>query len=210
MSEKFRENMSALVDGELESRSVSQTIDTLLESDQFKLHWSRYHMVRDVLRHKAYPDAGAELCERVRSCLADEPLHLPERRRLTQRWRATLKPVAGFALAASVAVVAVLAVRDQGALPGQPQRIAAPAPPLTTPSPLLAESTSRTMSALPRLAQAENSSGGLKRLQWNISEPAVANRLNGYLVNHSEYLGGAMKGMHPYARIVGYDSTGQR
>jgi hypothetical protein len=50
----------------------------------------------------------------------------------------------------------------------------------------------------------------LKRLQWNTTEPAVAKRLNGYLVNHSEYLDGPMRGLHPYARIVGYDSTGQR
>ena len=51
---------------------------------------------------------------------------------------------------------------------------------------------------------------GLRRLQWNSSEPGVANRLNGYLVNHSEHLGSPMSGMHPYARIVGYDTTGKR
>ena len=200
--------MSALVDGELETLTASRTIDALLESEALKLHWARYHVVRDVLRHKAYPDAGTELGERVRKRLADEPLHLPARRRWTQPWRATLKPVAGIALAASVAVVAVLAVRAP--LPGESNGAADPAKQVAMRDPLVAESTSRAMSAVPRLAQAEIPAGGLRRLQWNISEPAVANRLNGYLVNHTEYLGGAMKGMHPYARIVGYDTTGQR
>ena len=207
MSEKFKENMSALVDGELELRSASKTIDILLESEELKLRWSRYHVVRDVLRHKAYPDAGTQLGERVRRQLADEPLHLPLRRRLTQPWRATLKPVAGIALAASVALVAVLAVRAPQPLP---DGTVAPVDQVAMSAPLVAESTSRAMSAVPRLAQAEFPAGRLRRLQWNISEPAVANRLNGYLVNHSEYLGDAMKGMHPYARIVGYDTTGQR
>lgn len=208
MSEKSRENMSALVDGELEMRSASETIDLLLESDELKLHWARYHVVRDVLRHKAYPDAGTELGERVRKQLADEPLHLSRRRRLPQAWRDTLKPIAGIALAASVAVVAVLAVRAP--LPGEPGAAAVPGEQVATRVAPVAESTSRAMSALPRLARAQVPTGGLQRLQWNVSEPAVVNRLNGYLVNHSEYLGSAMKGMHPYARIVGYDTTGQR
>ena len=68
------------MDGELAKRSASQTIDILLENDKMRVHWTRYHVVRDVLRHKAYPDSGGELCARMRSCLADEPLHFPSPR----------------------------------------------------------------------------------------------------------------------------------
>ncbi len=211
MNDKLKEEMSALVDGELETQSASETIDVLLASDTLKVHWSRYHMVRDVLRHKAYPDAGTEVCERVRSSLADEPLHFADRPRASHRWRGMLKPFAGVALAASVATVAVLAVRGTGPLPGESDTAAVPAPRVAT----VARSTGTQASPAaatpgPRLASAEAPAGSLRRLQWTTSEPAVATRLNGYLVNHSEYLGGAMKGMHPYARIVGYDSTGQR
>lgn len=211
MSDKLKENMSALVDGELELRSASETIDLVLENEALRVHWSRYHMVRDVLRAKAYPDAGEELCERVRSCLADEPLHFPDRRPPGSRWRAALKPVAGVALAASVAVVAVLAVRGTGLLPSEPDSASTSAPRVAASAPLVAEHTTPAVAAgMPRLVQSDVPARGLRRLQWTTSEPTVANRLNGYLVNHSEYLGGAMKGMHPYARIVGYDSTGQR
>jgi sigma-E factor negative regulatory protein RseA len=210
MSDKLKENMSALVDGELEFQSASETIDMLLDDEALQVHWSRYHVVRDVLRHKAYPDAGEDLCERVRGCLADEPLHFPDRRRSAQRWRSALKPVAGVALAASVAGFAVLAVRGAGPLGGKPDSVAVPAARVATSTPLVGEGTTPAVSAAPRLVQAEVPARGLRRLQWTPSEPGVADRLNGYLVNHSEYLGGAMKGMHPYARIVGYDSTGQR
>ncbi|MCK5362469.1 MAG: sigma-E factor negative regulatory protein [Gammaproteobacteria bacterium] len=203
MSDKLKENISALMDGELGTRSTGQTIDVLLESDELRVHWTRYHVVRDVLRHKTYPDSGAELCERMRSCLADEPLHFPSRRLLPRRWRETLRPVAGVALAASVAVVAILAVRGLGDLPGQPE--SAQAPPVQV-------AASRPASIIPASTSSDRPfrPAALKRLQWNTTEPAVARRLNGYLVNHSEYLGGPMRGLHPYARIVGYDSTGQR
>ena len=203
MSDNLKENMSALRDGELTTRSASETIDVLLESDELQLHWSRYHVVRDVLRHKAYPDTGGELCERVRSCLADEALHFPRSHLLSPRWRETLKPVAGMALAASVAVVAILAVRGLGDLPGQPESARAPSLQVaaSTPAPIVPASISSDRQFRP---------AALRRLQWTTTEPAVANRLTGYLVNHSEYLGGPMRSLHPYARIVGYDTTGQR
>ena len=208
MNDKLKEDMSALMDGELEFHSTSETIDVLIESDTLKGRWSRYHMVRDVLRHKVYPDAGNTLRERLRSCLAEEPMHFPASAPDARRWRGMLKPVAGIALAASVAAVAVLAVRDGGPVPRG-------AEPLTPPPVASVERLPETRlgsAALPAAhpAGAEAPAGGYRRLQWTTSQPAVANRLNGYLVNHSAYQDGAMKGMHPYARIVGYDSSRQR
>jgi len=228
MSEEFKETLSALVDGELELESARETIDVLIESNALRAHWSRYHVVRDVMRHKAYPLAGVDLSERVRTSLADEPAHsrsgmdalerstkaesIPLRRRASRRWRGALKPVAGLALAASVAVVAILAVRG-GAETAPGEVAVAPvsqtSPTTTSASLGVARGTTAGAPAA-RLAAAEVASRGLRRLQWDTDRAAVANRLNGYLVNHSGYLGGPMQGMHPYRRIVGYDSTGQR
>jgi len=223
MSDTRKEDMSALMDGELAGPSAIETVDVLIESDELRVHWARYHVVRDVLRHKVYPDAGGSLHERMRACLADEPLHFPRRRLLPRRWRETLKPVAGMALAASVAVVAVLAVRGVDPDPGQSGLATNQT---TTRQQRLAVSAAVpvTGAAIPAAAVAHGSARGsaqdlgrrgsrpatLRRLHWNTTEPAVANRLNGYLVNHSERLGGPIGGMHPYARIVGYDTTEQR
>lgn len=208
MNETLKERVSALVDGELETQSTSDTVDLVIENRELQLHWSRYHLVRDVLRHKAYPDVRSELCERVRDCLAHEPLHFPPRQRFSERWHAALKPAAGMALAASVALVAILAVRGLDEVPERPATAQAAS--------AEASSTQVASSALPAIIPASASDAGqiqtvaLKRLQWNTSEPAVANRLNGYLVNHSEHLDGLMSGLHPYARIVGYDTASQR
>lgn len=209
MNDKLKEDMSALVDGELEIESASETIDVLIESDTLKTHWSRYHLVRDVLRHKVYPDAGDALSARLQSRLADEPLHFPTRSRAAPRWRAMLKPVAGVALAASVAAVAVIAVRTSGPAPGEVESVSV-TPRIASVDSLPANRLSSAALPATHPAGGESSAGGIRRLQWTTSQPDVANRLNGYLVNHSEYQSGAMKGMHPYARIVGYDSTGQR
>jgi len=202
MSDTLKERTSALLDGELEPRAASETIDILLKDDGLLVHWSRYHVVRDVLRHKVYPDAGDGLRERMRSCLADEPLHFPAHRPLSRRWRKALKPVAGLALAASVAVVAIVAVRGLGQLPEQPEIV-------QVPSTALAPNSAAAIIPVSAIDGGGFQPRGLKRLQWNTSEPGVANRLNGYLLNHSEHVGGAVSGMHPYARIVGYDTTGQ-
>jgi len=219
MNEILKERVSALVDGELELQSTSETVDVLIESRELQLHWSRYHLVRDVLRHKVYPDARSELCERVRQRLADEALHFPVQRRFSERWRGALKPAAGMALAASVALVAIVAVRSLGELPPQPATAA-----LTSDQGTTSQQTTPGRPAVARIAgsglpavipasagaDAQIRPAALRRLQWNTSEPAVANRLNGYLVNHSEHLGGPIGGLHPYARIVGYDTASQR
>lgn len=211
MSEKLKEEMSALMDGELAHPSAMEAVDVLIQRDELQVHWARYHVVRDVLRHKVYPDAGVALRERMRECLADEPVHLASRRRLPRRWRETLKPLAGMALAASVAVVAVLAVRGVDEGPGRPEIAATEAQRVVAGASMPATGMATGM-AIPAAAVSGDDArpATLRRLHWSTTEPAVTKRLNAYLVNHSEYLGGPISGMHPYARIVGYDTSAQR
>ncbi len=211
--------MSALVDGELAVRSTREAVDVLLASNELQVHWSRYHVVRDVLRHKVYPDADCKLYERVRSCLADEPLHFSRRRLLPRRWRETLRPLAGVALAASVAVVAILAVRGPQQVPDQPHaaqpastRVAATRAPAILPASESRDGRGRAKqdARADTTTREELRPAALRRLQWNSTEPAVIDRLTGYLVDYSEHVGGPITGMHPYARVVGYDTSGQR
>lgn len=208
MSDKLHEDLSALMDGELTDRSASRTVDALLDSDELKVRWTRYHAVRDVLRQEMYRDDGGALAGRVRELLIDEPHHLSPRKTAMPRWQTALKPVAGMALAASVAVVAVLAVRSGGPGPETPAVVTAPAE-------RMAASTAMPVRGAAIPAAATTSGQDLRpiplrQLHWSTDEPAIAHRLNGYLVNHSEHLGGPMGGLHPYVRIVGYDTADQR
>ena len=88
-----------------------------------------------------------------------------------------LKPLAGLGIAASVAAIAIVGVRS-----------------LDT---KVVSTTELVATSQPAMAS-DN--------RWNVS-PEVEARLNGYLVNHSEYVGYGMQGMLPYARIVSYDSS---
>lgn len=171
MTEESKEAISSLVDDELVDVARTRLLDRLLSDTELRATWERYHLVRDCIRG-ATPAQGAEsLAERVKRQIAHEPVVLAERS--ARRRSGFLRPVAGAAIAASVAVVAVLAVQS------------------------LSTSNDR---------RGPLQSAEVAGLRWDTPAPAVEQRLNTYLVNHSEYQGNGMHGMLPYARIVGYDA----
>lgn len=213
MSEEINEQVSALMDGELSMPHQAEVIDQLLAQWRLARTWERYHLISDVLRNNlceaalrslsttgldaAAPDQDrgpwlqqssdakpkpylSLLTRRVHESVSKEPLLL------TRRKTFPLKPVAGLALVASLAGIAVLGVQSVAKLPAPPTKLqvaqATPPPPqeatLTTP-------------------------------HGDLYGPAVKARLSSYLVNYSEFLDNGMRGLLPYARIVSYDANQQ-
>ena len=106
MSTESREHLSCLMDGEI-SRDTGRFLVRRLGADQeLCATWARYHLVRDCLRNPGAGFASADLSSRVRQAIEREA-QPAARRRGVPRW---LKPMAGAAVAASVALLAVLAV----------------------------------------------------------------------------------------------------
>lgn len=106
MSKETREHLSALVDGEI-SRETSRFLVRRLGTDsELRATWTRYHLVRDCLRHQDGSIAGDDLCARINRELENEQA-ITSSPVLPSRW---LKPVTGMAIAASVALMAVFAV----------------------------------------------------------------------------------------------------
>ena len=106
MSKETREHLSALVDGEI-SRETSRFLVRRLGTDnELRATWTRYHLVRDCLRHQDGAIAGEELCARISRALENEQAGKPSLK-LPTAW---LKPAAGLAIAASVALMAIVAV----------------------------------------------------------------------------------------------------
>lgn len=178
MTKCSKEKLSALMDGELEIGVTSRLIDVVSRDAELRAAWTRYHLVRDVVRDQVAPVAPGDFARRVENALELEPTLAAVRRR-----RSRLRPIAGLALAASMAGLAVFGVKSIW-YPSQ-----------STPAPT-------SVAAAPRLQTSA--------LRWNVSQPAVEERLDGYLVNHSEYLGNGLRGLLPYARIVGYDGIDQK
>ncbi len=174
MSEQLREGLSALVDGETDEQEAARLLDRITRDAELKAAWERYHLVSDVLRNDLPLVSGEDLVERVRRSVETEPVMFRPRRPRA----VALKPVAGFALAASVAVVAVLGFRG----------MVGPSGDTDAPVALAGDRPEQTQ---------------LARMRWDVDRPGVEERLNTYLVNHNEH---TARGMLPYARVVAYNA----
>jgi sigma-E factor negative regulatory protein RseA len=118
MSQKF-ENLSALVDGELNA-SVSSSSDLLkaVKNDaDLQQKWKSYHLIRDSLRQELPANINFDIAEKVAQALEGEPAILAPKK----TWRDL--PLAGrvvpfakqggqMAIAASVAVAMIIGVQQ--------------------------------------------------------------------------------------------------
>jgi sigma-E factor negative regulatory protein RseA len=106
MNKESREHISSLMDGEI-SRETGRFVVRRLGNDQeLCATWARYHLVRDCLRHQEGGLASEDLAARIRHRIEREALATPSRRNTT----AWLRPSVGLAIAASVALMAIVAV----------------------------------------------------------------------------------------------------
>ena len=175
-----QEQISAFVDGEFASDEVSGVIDTLTSDPESRGIWGRYHLIGEVLR--------ADGVATVRTSDATVPhptanvVPIPAKRNV-------LAPIAGLAIAASVAALAVTLALQPLQKSDNPEFQVAEVVPLQTLTPAPITSIRAPVS------------------------PAVVpvgeydQRLNGYLVNFNEQrtrMG--VPGVHPYVRIVGFEA----
>ena len=111
------ERLSALVDDEADSFEGRRLIDELVNSEEDRRRWERYHLIGDSLRGGLRRTAPADFVDGIRDALADEPAPAVVPQRGTPRW---LKPVAGTGVAAAVAMVTLVGMQMIGDEPGQP------------------------------------------------------------------------------------------
>ncbi|MCE7931362.1 MAG: anti-anti-sigma factor, partial [Xanthomonadales bacterium PRO6] len=96
MSEDIREQLSALMDGELGRDERAFLLRRLEHDAELRSMWTRMHLVRDVMSHRP-GGAPLDLSDRVMRALASSDA-APTAPRAARVWR----PLAGLALAASV------------------------------------------------------------------------------------------------------------
>lgn len=161
MSKETREHISSLMDGEVSREASRFLVRRLGSDDELCATWARYHVVRDCLRNQDGGFAREDLCARVNRVLEEEKVAAP--RRSSLGW---LRPVAGAAIAASVALVAVLAV-NPGTAPG----------PLTTGGVADATAT-ESFSSPPVLSRPRVS-----------TEVVSSQKMNSYLLRHYQAAG---------------------
>jgi negative regulator of sigma E activity len=136
MNEELDSQLSAMFDDELPAGECELLARRLSRDELLKARWGRYAVVGAVIRAERGVRLNATLAGRVNAALSAEPElgsgpgAVPEPRGGMRWWQ----PVAGGALAASVAAAAVLWLRTEapaGSLTAQRTGAAAPAAALT-------------------------------------------------------------------------------
>lgn len=112
MSDRLRESVSALVDGETDELELRRLLSGS-ERETMREAWRDYHLLRDSLAGADMRFASLDISGRVQAALAEEPGQSVAVG--GARW---WRPLASVAVAASMAAVVVVGVRGFGG--GQP------------------------------------------------------------------------------------------
>ncbi len=196
MKQAEHENLSALMDGELDSHQFRFMLRRMDAHASLTAAWERYHLVGDSLRHDLHGLADADMAGRIMREIEAAPG--TRTRHASHRW---LRWSAGGAIAAGVAVAALVVVQPQmGKQPMQAARSAVStdagtvatsgkdAASSSTDVPMSAPTVPRWLSASPAAAQ--------------LAQPAAANfSPRGQFLGHSEPSGYYSPGLAPYMTI---------
>jgi len=109
MTQKLREQISALCDHELPEGEHELLLRRFAVEKSLRQHWERYHLIGAAMR-KELPDVDSRgLAERVMVVIAAEQVIVSGSDASPVRWtRQLLRGAASVAIAASVAVVAIV------------------------------------------------------------------------------------------------------
>lgn len=115
MTQKLREQISALADHELPEGEHELLLRRFSVEKSLRLHWERYHLIGSAMRKELPPVDTRGFADRVMAALSDEPLPAAPPEKIMDK---LLRGAAGLAIAASVAVVAIVGLKHGGAHPG--------------------------------------------------------------------------------------------
>ncbi|MBF0255349.1 MAG: hypothetical protein HQL47_02585 [Gammaproteobacteria bacterium] len=216
MQDTSAQQLSALNDDELTDFERRRLLDELIAEDANRATLARYQLIGEAMRQDSgQPLLAPGFFSRVSAAIDKEdalsavpPLPFEHGQQaasganpvpaagLRARRSSWQRPLAGLALAASVALVSLWLAPQLLHSPGQPTRAPAVAAELKAPSLQAAPSAEL-------LAQATSS----EEPEWQTLPPEMEEKLNRYLVDHAEFAAGkGMDRMLPYASFVSYDS----
>ncbi|MEM7252429.1 MAG: RseA family anti-sigma factor [Pseudomonadota bacterium] len=194
MADELKEQLSALVDGELATHELEGAISRLVHDDASQQGFKEYHRIGDLMRETLDGSGKLVPTQDIRSAVADAIEHDagadPGRDNVvtlpTSPESASEPPskFAPLAIAATVLLGVAVAFAYYRTAPELVETAS------TAPGPVETAPVSSTPAA--------------STVRWSVSNPAVEARLRRYMVSHSEYSGRSMQGMHPYARVVVY------
>ena len=181
-SQLLQERFTALLDNELPPEQIDSLSHAVSQDADLRQQVARHQMINCGIRAEHINLDALTLMDEVGERLKDEPTVLaPTRWQRSHRW---IQPIAGTALAASVAALGIAfapQLLNQGVNVPNPG-IQVVAQPIAVPPAQVAHQPEQT---------------------WKTLESKPENELEPYLKDHSEY---AVQGVMPYASYVSYDA----
>lgn len=181
-----RELLSALMDGEAGEHELRQALKVVGDDPSLLATWSRWHVAQSVLRGENVRPASIDLRAAVAAAIDGEPAVAGSR----PGARPWLRPLAGFAVAASVAMVTVFGWQMmRGGVDAATVADNGEAQQTVALGPMVVVREDGEELALPTAAVDTQ------------SPTAGQDRLNAYLARHAQ----ASRGLAPYARVVSFE-----
>ncbi len=192
-NELDKDLLSAVIDNEVDEPEMLRTSHQISRNPELRDTLVRYQLISDSLRGEEIRLSSMELVSRVSARLESEPTVLAPSRtsRRLPRW---VQPVAGTALAASVAAVGILL--GPQLINGSSQ----PRVPVDMGRRIVAQPVGEVKPEPVVVAKQEN--------HWKtINDKTTRSRLDRYLEQHSQYAAapGGVQGVMPYTSFVSYD-----
>ena len=211
------EEVSMLMDDEVDEHSRVRIIQKLRDDANMKSCWERYHLISEALRNNLPEIIDPDLATRISSIINEDP-HQDPRVPSIHHTPVTRRPnrmVTGFALAASLAAIAVvglLQISNQNGISDQQLATAGQeisVTPEILPASVVQDNTVAQDNSIASLSMPASLSSQPVDLQVNqvgTTSQTVDADLYDYLIHHNEYAATmpVQGGMIPYARMVGY------
>jgi sigma-E factor negative regulatory protein RseA len=184
MSEQIREQVSAFLDGELPSTETELLLKRLTRDGELRESFGRYALIGEALRGAGSHILTRDFASRVNLAIDGEPVQPAAQQPRGARW---WRPIAGVAVAAGVATVAIVALQQRAISPS-----------LQTTSAITAQNASlRPIVAAEQTASVQGTGAAHEALSYTVptsSADAPARmapaRLTNYIFAHSKYSSG--------------------
>ena len=212
------EQLSALIDGELDQNGSAKLLSELCKDNELKRCWQSYHVIRESMRG-GMPDTFRHgFADQIMSAIESEPAILAPQTRFKPNIRISnpaAKRFAGFAIAASVATLAVIGVQSiykddpavihVASMPDQSEfvRLEQSSPQVAAANPVVTPKAENGFSTASAVSGSTTPAFKHPPIQNNFSIKSVDPQLLKYIVNHAQNASGS--GVHDIfspARIV--------
>lgn len=224
MNSHIDEKFSAAIDGELVHSELNDTVSKICKDGELKDCWQRYHLIRDALQSNLPNKINFKFSQSVMAAIESEPtvltpssisnkLSVSDNKRIKKQLTPVMKRVAGLAIAASVAAIAVIGVQStQGpafqsennqqlaTMPSDSEFSRLPSADVTIADVTITNVTPASTATMQVLSSFPNSKIPSATLAAN--HQSFPN-LQKYVVDHNQrVLSSPIQGVMPYARIV--------